>query len=487
MTSARTYEFLTRVFADRIMSYDGIEETLKYAKGNRKPSKGVTAYLSDAVETQVYRSKEKYILVNADGNLFAYNGQWWERIDQPNFMRELIKRVLAEIGVSVTYRTYSVDKIASECMSGLVASDECLFTPNRRYITFTNGVFDLRTGELKDFHLRYTTDITLDFPFMADRDGYLNTNPEQEKFRLWDRKIAEIFDNREFRDAFQMFCGSLLADRASMKVEYICYLEGPGANGKSVAAQAVANVFGEKYFGKYSPAQLLRGSQKEYYMADLKGKLCNLCDDLDERTLSGGEFKRIISGEAVQAREPYARKPIKVVAPLFICCTNSMPQTKDDTWGHHRRQLRLLTTRKRFGEDREKDPRLTAKLMEIPCRQRIFNWIYQGYRKVVAKGGEIELSPEVKKAMESLMEESTPMRMWAKERGYSKKKDERTGTPQWVKLAVLFADYRNWCRDNGVADPGDSRVLSAFLRNLDYENKSFRDGLYFLIYTTEDN
>lgn len=485
MTSAKTYGFLTGVLAKKVLATEGIEETLKYAKGNRKPSKGVTAYLSDALETHVYRSRDRYILVNADGDLFAYNGQWWERIEQGNFMRELVKRVLGEVGVSVTYRTYSVDKIASECMSGLVASDDCLFVPDRRYIAFTNGVFDLRTGELKAFHPRYTTDIALDFPYMADREGYLHTNPEQEKFRLWDKRIVEIFDNREFRDAFQMFCGSLLADRGSVKVEYICYLEGPGANGKSVAAQAVANVFGERYFGKYSPAQLLRGSQREYYMADLRGKLCNLCDDLDERTMSGGDFKRIVSGEAVQAREPYARKPVKVVAPLFICCTNSMPQTKDDTWGHHRRQLRLLTTRRRFGEDREKDPQLTAKLMETPCRQRIFNWIYQGYRKVMAKGGEIELSPEVRRAMENLMEESTPMRRWAKERGYSKKKEERQGEGKWVRLTGLFADYKRWCSENGVADAGDSRVLSAFLKNLDYEPKPTRDGLCFLIQSTE--
>lgn len=483
MISAKTYGFLTQKLSEKILAEKDIGETLKYAKGNGKPSKGVTAHLSDAVERHVYRGREKYILVNAEGDLFAYNGQWWERIEQGNFMRELIKRVLAAIGTSVTYRTYSVDKIAAECMSGLMASDENLFTPNRRYIAFTNGVFDLKNGDLHDFHPRYTTDLVLDFAYISDKEGYLDKNPDAGQYRLWDRKIGEIFDNREFRDAFQMFCGSLLADRGAIKVEYICYLEGPGANGKSVAAHAVANVFGEKYFAKYSPSQLLRGSQKEYYMADLRGKICNLCDDLDERTLSGGDFKRIVSGEAVQAREAYARKPVKVIAPLFICCTNSMPQTKDDTWGHHRRQLRLLTTRQRFGEDREKDPLLTAKLMAEPCRQRIFNWVYQGYRKVMAKGGEIELSPEVKKAMESLIEDSTPMRRWAKDRGYSKKKEDSEG--EWKKLTDLFSDYKDWCRENGVDNPGargDSRDLSAFLKDGSYSSRRGRDGLYFLVY-----
>ncbi len=483
MISEATYEYITKTLTKKILAEKEIAETLKYASGNRKPSKGVTAHLSDVIEKHMYRSKDKYILVSEQGDMYAYGGRGWERIEQNNFMRELIKRILTEMGVSVTYKTYSVDKIATECMSGLTASDSTLFEPSRRYICFTNGVFDLAKGELKDFHPRYMTEINLDFPFISDKNGYLDSYEGSKMYRLWDQKLGEIFDNREFRDAFQLFCGSLLASRDTFKVNYICYLEGPGANGKSVAAHAVANVFGRRYFSKYSPMQLIKGNQKERYVADLSGKICNLCDDMDEKTLSGGDFKRLVSGEEIQGMAAYARRPILVTPPLFLCCTNNMPRTEDDSWGHHRRQLRLLTTRLRFGEDREKDPRLTEKLAEVPCKQRIFNWMYQGYRKVLAKGGEIELSADVKQAMIALMEDSTPMQRWAADKGISKKKGkDRVIKREWRKLSDLWTDYSKWSKENGVSNKKlDSRDLSSFLKGFDFESKRLSDGVSFYI------
>lgn len=480
MISEKTYVYLSERIAQKVLARKDIEETLKYARGNGKPSKGVTAHLSDAIEDYVYRDKDKCILVDERGDLYAYNSQWWERIDQKNFLREVIKRVLCLIGASVTYRTYAADTIAKECVSGLTASDDNLFVADRRYIGFRNGIFDTKNGDLKDFHPRYKTDLILDFAYKPDKEGYLASNPDQEKFRLWDRKISEIFDNKEFHDAFQMFCGSLLADRRRFKIEYICFLEGPGANGKSVAAHAVANMFGERYFSKNSPAQLLkRGNQSDYFVADMRGKLCNLCDDIDDKVLQGGEFKRMVSGEAVTGRK-VGEDPMIVRPPLFLVCTNLMPQTDDDSYGHHRRLLRLLTTRRRFGEDRPKDPQLTAKLEEEPCRQRIFNWVYQGYRKVMASEGDIPLSAEVKNAMTELMEDSTPMRRWRRDRGFvGKKKD--AADAQWVAAADLLADFRMWCLLNGYDIKSDTHKIGAFMRGIEADSKRRGTGIGFFV------
>lgn len=475
MVSQQTFDYLQRWLVEAMRpdfernTREGREDSLlRWSSYNGKINKGIISKIWELFDRYICCGDDKRIRVK-DDDLYVYNGRWFERVAERSFMKELVRRVLTEIGVSSTYRFYGATKIAEECMARILNTEDCTFVPNRRYVCFTNGVFDTKDGKLKSHHIRYATDVILDFEYN-----------ERASCLVWDIKVKEIIPDIDFRRAFQQFCGSLLVQREEMKIEYICYLYGTGSNGKSVLASAVANVFGQRYFSTFSPQQLFRNGDSMFNMKELQGKLLNVCDDLTATDYSGGEFKRFISGEALTGRSPYSKEFVKIQPPMMLCCTNVLPESADDSYGHHRRQLPIFTTRQQFIGSR-RDPELTAKLSTIEARQRIFNWLYDGFRMLRNNNGNIELGDSIKDAMAQMVADSNPARRWAFERGFVYAKPNGRSDARWKSLKHWFADYEKFCADNGYTSKGNSRVVSSLFQTLGFEKDRWMSGTYFCV------
>lgn len=469
MTSAKTIDYLVDWLTEAIKPEYEAADIAKFTRAS-KLNYLTSSRLSDYVEKNVYDGKDKLFRTDDDGKLFVYNGQYFEEADDDGFLEVLIERTFHNLGVGLLYCKLCPPKIAKQCMKHIRNTEACRYEPDRRYICFKNGVFDLKDGKLKDFNLRYCTDIVLDFDYN-----------ERASCLLWDIKIKEIIPNADFRKAFQMFCGSLLVKRDELKVEYICYLVGSGSNGKSVVSQAVANVFGEKYYSTFTPRQLFKeGNSSTFNMHELKDKILNLVDDLDKEDFSGGEFKRFISGEKFRARGVHQREYIMVQPPLILCCTNDFPDTQDDSYGHHRRQLPIHTTTTQFTGDK-RDPSLTAKLSTDEARQRIFMWIYEGYRKILRNNGNIDFGEPVKKAIEDLRADSSPMRRWVRDRGFCPLPEKENADPRWRSLKEMFADYTAYCIENGYPKTSDSRAIAKMFKSLEYLNQRRSGGSWYLV------
>lgn len=482
MASDKVYQYLTAFLEGEMRKgYANFDKGLGYGAKDDKLNKGKVAHLSELIERSVFGKRVAY--VDVDGGAYAYNGEYYENVGKGiSFFSELVKRTLTALKVGKVYRMFASRMIADSCMSGLMNSEEYQYKPDRRYMVFTNGVFDVEQGKLRAFDMRYVTDIVLDIEYTdlktlyktcADRFGI---SREDNPCKLWEWKIEEIIPNKDMREAFQMFCGTLLIKREELKIEYLCYLVGSGSNGKSVAASAIAGVFGERYFGRFTPWQLFKASDAAFNMAALQGKIGNFMDDLEAKDFSGGDMKRFISGEKFQARRLY-KDPILVQAPIMLCCTNAMPETSDDSWGHHRRQLPIYTTKKQWTEA-DKDPYLTRKLTTTEARQRIFLWIYEGYKKIMRNKGNIVLGDDVIKAQRRLQARSNSVRRWWDDCQYAVPKDENEG--EWLPLSTLEQDYKQYCEEH--TDPMmKGRVVSPLLRSVGVKEKKLSNGLHFLV------
>lgn len=469
MISDKTFTYLTEWLTSAIKPEYEAADIAKYTRTN-KLSFLTSSRLSDFVEKNVYGGKDNLFRTGDDGNLYVYNGEYFEEVDDDSFLEVLIEKVFQNLNVGLLYCKLCPPKIAKQCMKHLRNTEACKYVPDRRYICFSNGVLDLKDRKLKEFGLRYCTDIVLDFPY-----------DERASFMLWNVKIKEIIPNAEFRKAFQMFCGSLLIKRDELKVEYLCYLIGSGSNGKSVISQAVANVFGEKYYSTFTPKQLFKeGSSSSFNLHELQGKILNLVDDLDVEDFSGGTLKRFISGEKFKARGAYSREYVMVQPPLILCCTNDFPDTTDDSYGHHRRQLPIHTTAKQF-VGAERDTSLTAKLSTTEARQGIFNWILEGYKKVLSNGGDIKLGEPVKQAIEDLRADSSPMRRWLRDGGYCALPEQDLSDPRWRPLKDLYAECAAYCAENGYPKPSDSRAIAKMLRSIDCLSRRKGGGTWCLV------
>lgn len=409
----------------------------------------------------------KMILVAESGEPYAYNGKFFEAIT-PETLQYAIKRVMVDCEVGKVYQFNSHKKISEECLLALMQEPTCAFDADRRYAVFNNLVLDIESGRMLEHNAIYKTDMVFDFDYDPNvRSG------------LWDKFMLETVPDDGMRKAFQMFCGAFLANRKKYKIEHICLLVGTGLNGKSVMAEAVVGVFNRHLKSVYSPEQLFKSSQKEYYLADIDGKVVNYCDDVSNKDFSGGDFKSFTSGAEFAGRHAYSRRPMKVTrVPLMICNVNEIPPTTDDTDGYYRRLL-PISCPNIITEDKI-DTSLSNKLSTTESKQAIFNWIVEGYRMLVENNGKIIVSESIKNAKESIRNESNSARRWITEKDMIAVVPEGKMDSRWRPLADWMKLYREYCEGYSEC-PKSAKSVAKIFDSLKFPKERRQDGVWYCI------
>lgn len=404
----------------------------------------------------------------AEGDVrYMFNGKWYEKIDDVK-MRFIVKEVMRRLRIGAVYIRNSAKKIADECFESLLSCEWCAFEPDRRYVVFKNCVLDTETGRVMEHSIKYKTDVVLDFDY--DAAG---------RSALWDRLIVQTVPDSGMRDALQQFCGAFLVDRRKFKIEYMCMLVGSGRNGKSVVTDAIAGVFGDSLVSSYSPEQLFGNSSHSLYnLADINGKLANICDDLKNKDFSGGEFKQFISGHKFQARHIYGRPFVVSKIPLMICCMNEIPPTTDDTMGHYRRLLPIMCPNQ--VAERDVDYELPVKLSTDESKVAIFNWILEGYKKLVENKGRIDVSDSIKTIREDIKADANSARRWIREMGFTPVKPLGKTDTNWKSIKELMADYQQYCKEYSEAPKGP-KAVGLILKDLGFFFEKRHDTTWYCI------
>lgn len=407
------------------------------------------------------------ILVAESGEPYAYNGKYFECITT-EALQYAIKRVMADSNVGKVYQFNSHKKISEECILALMQEPSCAFEPDRRYIVFNNVVLDVETGDLLDHDARFKTDMVFDFDY----------NPKTRSV-LWDNFMAETVQDDGMRKAFQMFCGAFLANRKKFKIEHICLLVGTGLNGKSVMAEAVVGLFNKQLKSVYSPEQLFKSSQKEYYLADIDGKVVNYCDDVSNKDFSGGDFKAFTSGAEFAGRHAYSRRPMKVSrVPLMICNVNEIPPTTDDTDGYYRRLLPIVCPNV-ITEDKI-DTSLSSKLSTVESKQAIFNWLIEGYKMLMANNGKIQVSDSIKSVKTAIKNESNSVRRWISESDMIAVVPQGKMDGRWKPLFEWMSLYQDYCKRYNEP-PKTQKSVSKVFKELGFPTERRHDGTWYCI------
>lgn len=408
-----------------------------------------------------------FFKMDDDDQLYVFNGRYYE-IVKDEMLTEIILETMERMNVGIVYIANSGDRIKDFCMNKLKADERCRFEPDRRFICFKNGVFDVETGHLCDFDVKYKTDIILDFDYVADAHS-----------ALWDNVLAQTVPEESMRETFHQYCGCFLAKRSEYKIEYICFVVGEGQNGKSIICKAVINMLGRGIASSYSPEQLFKGgNQAEYHLADVNGKVVNYCDDVSKKDFSGGDFKAFVSGGEFTGRHPYSKRPTKVTkVPLMLCCANGMPPTTDDTDGYFRRFLIIVAPNKI--DDRDKDVTLEKKLQADDVKAAIFNWMYEGYKTFVKNDGKIEIADSVREIVNEMKENANSLNRWISTMGYYAAEDPyNSHAPGWKSLKEWVQEYIRYCQDWGETPRSRSSVTDAF-KKMGVVSKRRADGMWY--------
>lgn len=408
-----------------------------------------------------------YFKVDEDGMLYVFNGKYFELMMEETLL-EIIIEVMERSNVGLVYQTGSAKIVKDYCLNRLVGDERCRFLPDRRYVCFTNGVFDLQEMKLKDFSVKYKTDMVLDFAYDAEAES-----------ALWNKVLAQTVPDEHMRETFHQFCGCFLAKRTEFKIEYICFVVGEGQNGKSIICKAVINMLGPGVASVYSPEQLFKSSQMEYHLADVNGKVVNYCDEVSNKDFSGGDFKQFVSGGAFTGRHPYSKRPTKVdKIPLMLCCANKIPPTTDDTEGYFRRFLIILAPNK--VDDRDKDPMLEMKLQAEDVKAAIFNWVLEGYKTFVKNEGKIDIAESVHEVVEEMRKEANSLQRWWDTMGYVACEPKSKFAEGWKSLKQWITEYKQYCEEWGDT-PKNRKAVTDMFKVKNVVSKRRSDGIWYYL------
>lgn len=443
---------------------------------NKRTEAGIAESLRRYICGIVSDTGNDFFRVDDMGMLHVFNGTFFEMMNDIVFTG-IIREVMRKSDVGLVYLMDAAERIAKHCIAALVEDGRHKFNPDRRYVSFQNGVLDMKTLRLLPHDFKYCTDVIFNFDYDPDY-----------RSALWDTVVGTTIPDIGMRKAYQQFCGAFLINRQEHKFEYICFLVGEGQNGKSIVAKAIVNVFKNedsdgrqvtKCVTTFTPEQLFRSNQMDYHMAEVNGKIVNYCDDVSDKDFSGGDFKAFVSGGEFTGRSPYSKEMTYVTkVPLMLCCANKIPPTTDDSDGYFRRFLIINCPNK--VSEKDKDIQLESKLRDNKVRTAIFNWMLEGYKSLLENGCKIDMSEAVRKLKEEMKADSNSARRWIREAGLIAVHPIGSKDTRWKSMREWMTLYQEYCKAYGEA-PKTAKSVGKIFDELEFVKARRKDGTWYCI------
>ena len=297
-------------------------------------------------------------------------------------------------------------------------------------IAFRNGLYDLATGEMKEFSPEQV--ITNKIPWDYDPNAYSE---------LGDKTLNKLACNdAQIRALLEECIGYCFYRRNELSKAFV--LTGDKSNGKSTFLDMVKNVLGE---GNYSALDIAELDER-FSVATMAGKLANIGDDISDEFMCGrsiANFKKLVSGNQVKAEiknDPniFFMKP--TVKLLFSA--NEIPRMKDKT-GAVLRRLVIVPFNARFSkDDPDYDPYITYKLQDETVMKYMIRIGIEGLRRVI-EAKAFTSSGKVQKELADYEVQNNPILLFLQEKDF-----EIANQP----TKDVHRAYRVFCSENGFGE-----------------------------------
>lgn len=375
--------------------------------------------------------------------LYQYNGEFWKVIDRQqlsDFLGEAARRLGVDT-ITAAYHQFR-DHLYKQFLA--VAH---LPKPNSAdgicLINLRNGTFEITPTTLRLRDFRREDFLTHQLPFDYD---------EEADAHRWENFLNEVLPDKTRQNVLAEYIGYVFT---RLKLEKTMMLYGSGANGKSVVFDVVNALLGRENVTNHSLASL----SHEYHRARLANKLLNYSSDISSR-LEADVFKRLTSGEPVDARLPYGQPFIMTQYARLLFNCNELPRDVEHTEAFFRRFLILLFD-VTIPECRQ-DKRLAEKIIKTEL-SGVFNWVLKGLRRLLLQDN-FTPCEAARNALELYRKESDSVAMFVDEEGYEKVSERGEAT----LLTTVYSDYRGFCNNNGFRCVS-SRTLRERLEGLGFQ------------------
>ncbi len=232
---------------------------------------------------------------------------------------------------------------------------------------------------------------------------------------------------------------------------------GEGSNGKSVFLETVASIL-----DNVSHLELSELFDR-FKIAEIEGKLANICTDVETSKVMDARFKKIVAGESQSAerkfKDPFQFQPF---AKILFSANDFMP-TKDRTHGFYRR-FDILRFDRIFGPEEQKPEMLQDLKKEI---QGIFNWGLEGLERLRGQEWQMTRSRFMESCHDEFRRATNPLQIFLEEECIVEKESS-------VDSTLLREAYKKYCEEHGYKVLSDNN-LGQELKRLGIERKRKRE------------
>ncbi len=394
-------------------------------------------------------AKGAHICVGVDGRLYRYSDGVY-RNDGETFVRVRCRELLAE-----EYRRNRVDEVVGWCRDHWPT-----FSVDRlpkALINFTNGLLDLRTGELLAHSPEVLT--TIQIPIRYDPDAQC---PEIDRF-LSEVLPKDCLGQGEHPGFVDEVVGHLLVPDSSLRKAIL--LLGGGRNGKSTFLGIIRETIGPNNACAVSLQAL---AEDRFKPAELFGKLANLCGDLDPRAVRRSDtFKTIVGGtDTITAERKYGHPFSFVPFSRLIFSANEAPPSADQSEAWFDRWI-VVPFPVRIPEDKV-DPRILERLTVSSEIEGIVARAVKGLRQLEGRG-RFELPRSVLEAGRGYRERLDSVVAFVNE--------ETVVNPSaWVLKTKLYDNYSIWCSSNSRLSVSGTKFTERLVQDYPEQIEDTRQG-----------
>ena len=422
-----------------------IELTLKAIQKEVKQRHYVVCIISELLKIA---ENSKWNLCQCYDYVYVYNGAYWKQLSKDD-----LKYFLGEAAIKFGYPEIDAKhhQFKDELLKQFVTQahlptpehdpDKIVINLQNGTMEFLNGKWKMKAFDPKDF-------ITYQLPFSYEPGAVCP---------MFNNYIEKVLPDIDSRLILQEFSGFIFT---KLNLEKCLILTGGGSNGKSVFFNILTALIGIENTLTY-PMGLFN---HEYNRAKLINVLLNYGSEKGT-DLNVETFKALISGEPLQAREPYG-KPFSINNKVkFIMNCNELPKETESTEAYFRRYI-IIPFDVKISEA-ERNINLADNIIKNELAG-VFNWLLTGLERLV-KLKKFTESEKVNQALAEFKRQADNVALFIDEFEYKPCNQRKKS------LAELFGYYRNFCNENGYKPFGKNN-FSNRVESKGFEATRLNDG-----------
>ena len=402
--------------------------------------------INKALLAEQVASDEGGNLICVCQTFWEYSCGVWKRSEDAQ-IKARIRRKIAMREEALVYLTSAlVEDVYKQLGLILLAPTEFQFNREPMVLNFTNGTLDLNEGEFSGSHRRELFQ-NIQFPYDFNRDLHCPN---------WVKFLDSLDFDPDTLIRLQEWAGYCLLPKVQGTLQKSLFLIGEGANGKSVFLETLAAVLNNVTHLELS--ELF----DRFKIAELDGKLANICTDVETSKVMDARFKKIVAGEPQSAERKF-KKPFEFqpFAKILFSANEFIP-TKDRTHGFYRR-FDVLRFNRIFKSEEQKPELLQELKKEV---SGIFNWALEGLERLSQQNWIMTKSSYMDDCHNEFKRATNPLQLFIEEECVV----EGNAT---VDSNELRSSYKRYCEDKGYKVPSDN-ILGKELKRLGINKNRIR-------------